>query len=139
MVAQQRDAFYGHFESAVEELPESLHVIGQIECPVLEISPSQPGSCTADSEKENPRGEARALFGVEQTRFSDGHTPCLAARVPAHKCRRTAGFGYGSTSVERMAFQSRKLEGTDLLGINSALSSTTSAVGIVDRSQTNKR
>src|SRR2546423_6888384 len=51
VVAQQGDAFNGHIEAPMNELPDGLDIIGQVERAILEVRPASIGGPGADQKE----------------------------------------------------------------------------------------
>ena len=57
VVAQQRNVFDRYVQTPVNQLPDRLDIVGQIEGPILEIRPASIGRPSADhEEKARERG-----------------------------------------------------------------------------------
>jgi len=51
VVAQQRNVFDRYVQTPVNQLPDRLDIVGQIEGPILEIRPASIGRPSADQEE----------------------------------------------------------------------------------------
>jgi len=52
VVAQQRNVFDRHVQPTMNQLPDGLDIIGQVEGPILEIRPASIGRPSADQEEQ---------------------------------------------------------------------------------------
>ena len=52
MVAQQRNVFDRYVQTPMNQLPDRLDIVGQIEGPILEIRPASIGRPGADHEEQ---------------------------------------------------------------------------------------
>ena len=75
MVAKQRDALDRYLEPPVDELPQGVDVIGEIERPIFKIRPTGIRDPGANHKKHNCQAEDRS-FAEGGERLRCGHYPC---------------------------------------------------------------
>ena len=77
MIPEERDTFDRHLKSPVDELPQTLDVIGEVEGPVFEVGPVCVGSPSAKGEKDQREAENRSLSGRCREPVLRGHCSCI--------------------------------------------------------------
>ena len=77
MIPEQRDTFDRHLEPSMDELPEGLDVIGEIEGPVFKVRPAGVGRPGANGEEDQREAENRSFARISREPICRGHGPCL--------------------------------------------------------------
>src|SRR6185295_7262787 len=75
VVAEKRNPLNGDLEPPMDELPESLNVIGEVERSIFEVRPAGVGGPGAEAEKGQREAEDRS-FTSRGERLRRGHYPC---------------------------------------------------------------
>ena len=126
------------------QLPEGLDVIGEIERPVLEVRPAGIGNPGANGEEDQGEAENRSFARISRGPLRRGHCSCLIPGEGGIQAYQAETFDNRPAGRSRPGCGGPNPEGilviikTEAVGINTALNRPTSAVDIVDRSQTNK-
>ena len=69
VVAEQGNVFDRDIETSVNQLPDRLNIIGEVEATILEIRPARVGGPDPDKEEDNGSGRDNNIAGCSLVTF----------------------------------------------------------------------
>ena len=76
MVAEQRNVFDRDIETSVNQLPDRLNIIGEVEAPILEICPARVGGPRPDKEENDGDSCDNNVAGYSLVTFDHSSLDC---------------------------------------------------------------